>query len=86
MRGGVKVLHGLSGNSIALGSAPQREANSQPISQLVRQAVSHAVSQASRQADRQTETHSLGLFSDGLGYKQWGALGVPQQAVAEWGI
>ena len=42
-------------NSIASGSAPQREADSQPISQLVRQAVSHAVSWASRQADRQTQ-------------------------------
>ena len=37
-------------NSIAFGSAPGTEADSQPISQLVRQAVSHAVSRASRQA------------------------------------
>ena len=38
-------------NSIAFGSAPQREADSQPISQLVRPAAS------------QTETHSLGFLS-----------------------
>ena len=44
----------LLGNSIAFGSAPRREADSQPISQLVRQAVSQTVSRASRQADRNT--------------------------------
>ena len=60
-------------NSLAFGSAPGREADSQPISQLVRQAVSHAVSWACRQADRQTQPNSLGFFSDGLGYKQRGA-------------
>ena len=60
-------------NSIAFDSAPGREADSQPISQLVRPAVSQAVSWASRQADRQTETHSLGIFSGGLAYKQRGA-------------
>ena len=38
-------------NSIAFGSAPRREADSQPISQLDRPAVS------------QTETHSLGFLS-----------------------
>ena len=38
-------------NSIAFGSAPRREADSQPISQLARPAVS------------QTETHSLGFLS-----------------------
>ena len=38
-------------NSIAFGSAPRREAESQPISQLARPAVS------------QTETHSLGVLS-----------------------
>ena len=38
-------------NSIAFGSAPQREADSQPISQLATPAVS------------QTETHSLGFLS-----------------------
>ena len=43
------------GNSIAFGSAPRREADSQPISPLVRQAVSQAVSWASRQADRYTK-------------------------------
>ena len=37
------------------GSAPRREADSQPINQLVRQAVSQTVSQASRQADRNTQ-------------------------------
>ena len=37
-------------NSIALGSAPRREADSQPISQLARLAVS------------KTETHSLGFL------------------------
>ena len=41
-------------NSIAFGSAPQREADSQPIGQLVKQAVSQTVSRASRQADRNT--------------------------------
>ena len=46
-------------NSIAFGSAPRREADSQPISQLVRQAVSQTVSQASRQ----TETPSLVFLS-----------------------
>ena len=39
------------GNSIAFGSAPRREADSQPISQLGRPAVS------------QTEAHSLGFLS-----------------------
>ena len=39
------------GNSIAFGSAPRREADSQPISQLARPAAS------------QTETHSLGFLS-----------------------
>ena len=38
-------------NSIAFGSAPRREADSQPINQLARPAVS------------QTETHSLGFLS-----------------------
>ena len=38
-------------NSIAFGSAPRREADSQPISQLDRPAVS------------QTETHTLGFLS-----------------------
>ena len=69
--------------SIAFGSAPRREADSQPISQLVRQAVSQAVSRASGQADRQTETHSLGFFSGRLGYKQWGAQCVGQQSAVE---
>ena len=41
-------------NSIAFGSAPQREADSQPISQLVRQAIGQTVSQARRQADKST--------------------------------
>ena len=41
----------LAENSIAFGSAPRREADSQPISQLDRPAVS------------QTETHSLGFLS-----------------------
>ena len=48
-------------NSIAFGSAPRREADSQPISQLVRQAVSQTVSRASRQADRNTQ----------FGFLQW---------------
>ena len=39
----------MTANSIAFGSAPRREADSQPISQLDRPAVS------------QTETHTLGL-------------------------
>ena len=42
--------------AIAFGSAPQREANSQPISQSVRQAVSQAVSRGSRQADKTENT------------------------------
>ena len=45
-------------NSIAFGSAPRREADSQPISQLVRQAVSQTVSRASRQADRNKMMYS----------------------------
>ena len=43
------------GNSIAFGSAPRREADSQPISQLVRQAVSQD-SQSGKQAGRQKRT------------------------------
>ena len=42
-------------NFIAFGSAPRKEADSQPISQLVRHAVSETVSRASRQADRNTQ-------------------------------
>ena len=42
-------------NSIAFGSAPLREADSQPISQVVRPAVSQTVIRASRQADRNTQ-------------------------------
>ena len=53
-------------NSIAFGSAPRREPDSQPIGQLLRQAVGQAVSRASTQADMQTKTRSLGLFSGGL--------------------
>ena len=49
-------------NSIAFGSAPRREADSQPVSQLVRQAVSHAVSPTSRQAGGQT-AHTGWAFS-----------------------
>ena len=49
----------LEENSIAFGSAPQREAGSRPISQLVRQAVSETVSRASRQADRNTQFRFL---------------------------
>ena len=56
----------LGKNSIAFGSTPRREADSQPISQ------------PGRQADRQTETHSLGFFIGGLGYKQWGARRIPE--------
>ena len=43
--------HNVQANSIAFGSAPRREADSQPISPLARPAVS------------QTETHSLGFLS-----------------------
>ena len=71
-------------NSVAFGSAPRREADSQPISQSVRQAISQAVSRASRQADRQTETHRLGFFSDRIGYKQWGALLAAENPAVEW--
>ena len=46
-------------NSITFGSAPRREADNKPISQLVKQAISQTASQASRQA----ETHSLGFFT-----------------------
>ena len=52
-----------SANSIAFGSAPQREADSQPISRLVRPAVSQTVGRASRQADRNTQ----------FGFFQWQA-------------
>ena len=48
-------------NFIAFGSAPRREADSQPISQLLRQAVSQTVRQASRQAARYTQ----------FGFFQW---------------
>ena len=74
----------LSRIDIAFGSAPRREADSEPISQLVRQAVSHAVSRASRQAGRQTETHSVDFFGVRLGYKQRGATCAPQPALVEW--
>ena len=60
-------LHDTLKNSIAFGSAPRREADSQPISQSVRQAVSQTVSQASRQADRNTQ---FGFISGSLGYKR----------------
>ena len=60
-------------NSIAFGSAPQREAegpDSQRISQLVRPAVSQTVYRASKQADRNTQ---FGFFFSGrLGFKQLG--------------
>ena len=46
----VVVLFGGAQNSIAFGSAPRREVDSQPISQLDRPAV------------RQTETHTLGFL------------------------
>ena len=49
-------------NSIAFGSAPQREADSQPINQLVRQAVRQTISQASRRVDRNTK-HTVWVFS-----------------------
>ena len=59
---GIKEIFELTiQNSIAFGSAPRREADSQPISQLVRQAVSQTVSRASRQADRNTQ----------FGFFQW---------------
>ena len=71
-------------NSIAFGSAPRREADSQPISQLVRQAVSQAVSRASTQADRQTE-NTVWIFSVAdYSYKQWGALYAAEQSTFEW--
>ena len=57
-------------NSIAFGSAPRREADSQPISQLVRPADIQTVIRASRQADRNTQ---FGFsFSGRLSSKQWG--------------
>ena len=52
-------IGGAEWNSIAFRSAPRREADSQPISQLVRQAVSQTVSRASRQAERNTQ---FGVF------------------------
>ena len=77
--------HIIMGNFIAFGSAPQKKADSQPISQLVRQAVSHAVSRASRQAGRQADRNTqFGFFNDGLGYKQWGAPCVPAYTAVEW--
>ena len=61
------------GNSLAFGSAPRREADSQLISQLARPAVS------------QTETHRLGFFVSGrLGSKQWGGKISSGHAVVEW--
>ena len=54
-----------STNSIASGSAPRREANSQPISLLVRQAVSQAVGQAGRQTGRQADRNTQ------FGFFQW---------------
>ena len=61
-------------NSTAFGKAPQREANSQPISQSssqsgsqsgsqsAKQAGSQSVRQSVGQAGRQVETHSLAFF------------------------
>ena len=69
-------------NSIAFGSAPQREADSQPISQLVRQAVSQTVSRASRQADRNTQFPFF--FSGKLGFKPWGEEQLSEEAMVEW--
>ena len=69
-------------NSIAFGSAPPREADSQPISQLARPAVSQTVIRASRQAHRNTQ---FGFFVSGrLGSKQWGGKIASGQAVTEW--
>ena len=52
-------------NSIAFGSAPGREADSQPISRLVRQSVSHSGSQSGKQAGRQADR------STQFGFFQW---------------
>ena len=60
--GGKLTILNADENSIAFGSAPRREADSQPISQLVRQAVSQT-RQSVGQAGRQTETPSFGFFS-----------------------
>ena len=61
-------------NSIAFGSAPRREADSQHISQLARPAVS--------QSNRNTQ---FGFFVSGkLGPKQLGGSGPARQMVAEW--
>ena len=63
------------------GSAPRREADSQPISQLIRQAVSRTVSRVSRHAHRNTQ---FGFFFSGrLSFKQWGDLLLSEQAAVE---
>ena len=59
-------------NSIAFGSAPRREADSQPISPLARPAVS------------QKETHSLGFCHWQSRSQVVGRPFTSDQAVAEW--
>ena len=51
LQNGPPQLNDMLANSIAFGSAPRREVDSQPISQLVKQ----AVSQSGRRADRNTQ-------------------------------
>ena len=51
---------------MAFGSAPRREADSQPISQLVRQAVSQTVIRESKQAGRQKHPVSVFFLVAGL--------------------
>ena len=78
--GGGKALE----NSIAFGSAPRREPDSQPISQLVRQAVSQTVRQSVGQTGRQTETHNFVFFFSGRpGFNQWGEQKLSEQAAVE---
>ena len=73
-------------NSIAFGSAPRREADSQPISQLVKQAVSQIISRASRWADKNTHknTQFRFFFNGRLGFLHWGAYNQPEQVTVEW--
>ena len=68
-------------NSIAFGSAPRREADSQPISQLVRQAVSQTVSRASGRADRNTQ---FGFFQWPTRLQAAGEQQLSEQAMVEW--
>ena len=56
---------------------------SESVSYLGKQSITQSIGQAGgRQADRNTQFGFF--FNDGLGYKQWGALCMPQQPAVEW--